>query len=259
MAAKTILNNLKVVLVRAENPVNIGQAARAMKNFGVTNLTLVRSAFHRVPEAYTVGWKAKKVLNQAVVSSSLDEALRDVGLAVGFTARKGKRRGEPKPLNDLSPQILETLRTRKVAFVFGNEKNGLSNEELRKCHLFATIPTARAYSSLNLAHAVAISLAFIFGQTKAAGRQFKKAERHFASPQEFERLMKEWHRLLQALEYKNGPKINLLQAVSEHLRHYLKRAGLEKRDLHMFRALLARIGQRLYAKYFPRPPRRLRQ
>ncbi len=239
------LKNLQVVLVRAENPVNIGQAARAMKNFGVHKLALVRSAFHRVPEAYTVGWKAKKILDRAETFNALDAALRQTAFAVGFTARKGKRRGEPRPIDVALPQILEALGDRKVAFVFGNEKNGLSNAELRQCHLLATIPVTKEYSSLNLAHAVAVSLFSVHSRIGAARHQLKKERRVSASPEEFENLMKEWQRLLAALGYKDGPKINLLQAVSDHLRHYFKKAGIERRDLHMFRALLARINGRM--------------
>lgn len=242
---KPFLKNLQVVLVRAENPVNIGQAARAMKNFGVEKLALVRSAFHRVPEAYTVGWKAKKILERAETFNALDDALRKTSLAVGFTARKGKRRGEPRPIHETIPQILETLRTRKVAFVFGNEKNGLSNAELRQCNLIAAIPVAKEYSSLNLSHAVAISVFTVFSRTQAAARLFDKAECDFATTEEFESLMQRWHLLLRSLGYQNSGKLNLLNAVSDHLRHYFKRTGIDRRDFHMFRALLSRIDQKL--------------
>lgn len=239
------LRNLQIILVRAENPINIGQAARAMKNFGVSKLALVRSAFHRVPEAYTVGWKARQILDQAKTFDALDGALRGVAFAVGFTARKGKRRGEPNPIHKILPQILETLKTRPVALVFGNEKNGLSNDELRKCHALTTIPVTKEYSSLNLSHAVAISLFSVFSQTKQAEKPFRKLKQHYATAKEFKNLMEMWGRLLKSLGYKNDPKMNLLKTVSEHLQHYFKKAGLERRDLHMFRALLNRIEQRL--------------
>ena len=179
------LKRVQVVLVRAENPINIGQAARAMKNFGLSKLVLVRSTFHRVPEAYTPGWKARTLLDRAVVKRSLGDVIKGVSLAIGFTTRAGRRRGAPKPFVELIPQVLEMVKHQKVALVFGNEKNGLSNEELAKCHLMATIPAVKEYSSLNLSHAVAISASFLFHATQEAREIFKKPERFHTTPEDF--------------------------------------------------------------------------
>jgi tRNA C32,U32 (ribose-2'-O)-methylase TrmJ len=89
------LCNIHIVLVRAENPANIGQVARVMKNFGLSRLFLVDCVPHQVQEAYTLGWNAKEILDDARVLP-LKEAIQDSVLTVGFTRRSGHSRGEPR-------------------------------------------------------------------------------------------------------------------------------------------------------------------
>ncbi len=244
MSKASFLKNLQVVLVRAENPINIGQTARAMNNFGLSKLILVNCAPHRVPEAYTPGWKARNILSRAVVVNSLDQATKKSVLAVGFTARKGKRRGEPRSFTEMIPQVLEMLRSQKVALVFGNEKNGLSNEELKKCHWIATIPTAANYSSLNLSHAVAVVAFSIFNATPDARQTFRKPERFYTKPEEFDALIEDFYGVLKLLDYRNSSNNNLLERVTVQLKHYFQKAGLERREFHLFKAFLSRIKQR---------------
>ena len=96
------MTNLNVVLVRVENPVNIGQTARAMKNFGVRNLSLVNCVPHQVNEAYTPGWIAKEIIDGAKVYSTVREAVENAGMTVGFTARIREERGGPVLLSEMA-------------------------------------------------------------------------------------------------------------------------------------------------------------
>jgi len=242
----TSLKNLQVILVRAENPVNIGQSARAMKNFGLSKLLLVKCAPHRVDQAYTPGWKARKILDQAVVYQRLEEAINQTTLAVGLTCRKGDRRGEPRSLIEVVSQILDTLKHQKVALFFGNEKNGLSNQEIAKCHVMATIPVGKEYSSLNLSHAVAISAFSVFSQTRQAKEFLKRKAGFYPKVEEFEALMDDFYRVLEMAGYRNGPgKVDMLDKILFRLEHYFKKTGLDKRELCMFKALLHRIEQKI--------------
>lgn len=230
-------------MVRAENPSNIGQSARAMKSFGVDQLILVNCAFHRVPEAYTPGWKGRKILDRARRINSLDQALRGRSLAIGFTARAGKRRGEPRSLFDIVPETLKVLRTQRIALVFGNEKSGLSNAELKKCHWMATIPAVSEYTSFNLSHAVAIVLATLYMQLPVSRNLFKKPKRFHTKPEEFEALMDDFRYLLKKLRYKNTLQVPMINKVMTGFSHYFKRAGLDRRELHLFKAFLSKIRQ----------------
>ncbi len=239
-----LLNNLQVILVRAENPANIGQAARAMKNFGLSRLALVNCAPHQTDDAYTLGWKAKNILDKAELFSSLETATQPIDLAVGFTTRSGRKRGEPRAVNEIVPQIMEAMNDQQVALVFGNEKNGLSNEELERCDLHAVIPTAPDYSSLNLSHAITVAAFSIFTQTSAAKKLLRKPERFYATSQEFDELMRHFREALLALDYQNSRKIGLLDRTLENLTHFFRKSGLEKRELHLFRAFLSKVRER---------------
>jgi tRNA/rRNA methyltransferase len=239
------LKNLAIILVRAENPVNIGQVARAMKNFGLSKLILVRCAPHQVPQAYAPGWKARDILDRAACPDNLKQVIKKFTLTVGLTSRVGKRRGEPITLAETIPRFIKTIEKQKAAFVLGNEKNGLSNEELKACHLMASIPTSSLYSSLNLSHAVAIAASSIFEQTSKGQKRYQKPERYQTSPRDFRELMQEFRKTLRSVGYANTKRYPLYDEVTTHFEHYFKRAGLERRDLRLFHAFLSRIKQRV--------------
>ncbi|MCO1333817.1 tRNA (cytosine(32)/uridine(32)-2'-O)-methyltransferase TrmJ [Microbulbifer sp. OS29] len=150
------LNNVRVVLVNSAHPGNIGGAARALKNMGLSQLYLV--APREFPAANAV-WRAagaSELLDSAIVVDTLEEAVADCGLVVATSARE---RRIPWPL--LTPRqcgeraVIEAI-THPVALVFGREDRGLTNEELQACNYHVHIPANPEYSSLNLATAVQV-------------------------------------------------------------------------------------------------------
>ena len=243
------MNNLQITLVRAENPANIGQAARAMKNFGFSRLALVNCAPHQVQEAYTLGWNAREVIDRAMTFSSLQEAVTDSVLVVGLTRRSGHARGEPRSFLEILPQILEAANDQKVSLLFGNEKNGLSNQELKLCHLAAILPTAPEHASLNLSHAVAIACSLLFNQTPESVLNLRKPERYYATQGELEDLMCDFKAVLEALDYQDSPFNDLLTRTLNNLRRLFKKAGMERREFHMFKAFLSRMEQKAQRDY----------
>ena len=240
-----MFKNIQIALVRAENPANMGQVARAMKNFGFSRLALVNCAPHRVQEAYTRGWNAKEIIDGAQVFSSLEEAIRDSVLTIGFTRRSGHARGEPRSFLEILPQILEAASHHTVSLLFGNEKNGLSNEEIQRCHLAAILPTSTEHGSLNLSHAVAIACFLLFNQTPESVLNLRKPERYYATQGELEDLMTDFKLVLEALDYQDTPYNDLLTRSLHHLRRLFKKAGVERREFHLFKAFLSRIEQKI--------------
>ena len=233
--------NIQITLVRAENPANIGQVARAMKNFGFTRLALVHCTPHQVQEAYTLGWNAREVIDQAATFSTLKEATSESVLTVGFTRRSGHARGEPRSFLDVTAQILEAAKDHTVSLLFGNEKNGLSNEEIRECHMAAILPTAPGHASLNLSHAVGIACFLLFNQMPESVLNLRKPERYYATQGEIEDLMKDLQEVLEALDYSDTPMNDLLTRTLHNFRRLFKKAGMERREFHMFKAFLSRI------------------
>jgi len=149
-------DHIRVVLVNTTQPGNIGGAARAMMNMGLSRLYLVQPEVFPSDRAIWRAAGASSILDSAVVVDSFDEAVSDCHLVVGTSARE---RRIPWPLVDpreCSTRVLSESTKSEVALVFGREHSGLTNDELQKCHLHVHIPSNPEYSSLNLCAAVQV-------------------------------------------------------------------------------------------------------
>lgn len=149
-------SNIRVVLVGTTHSGNIGATARAMKVMGLDRLYLVSPAKFPSGEATAMASSADDILANAVVVDDFIDAIAGCPLVLGTTARL---RALPQPLFDpraAAEKAVEEAGSHEVALVFGREKSGLNNEEVRHCHWLVNIPTSEQYSSLNLAQAVQI-------------------------------------------------------------------------------------------------------
>ncbi len=151
-----MLPKLRMVLVEPAGALNVGSVARAMKNFGFTQLVLVKPRCDPFgSEARQMAVHAAELLAQAQLVASLPEALSGCQRVVGTTGRHGPLPSAAQiPARGLSWLLESTISA--TALVFGPEDRGLSTDELAYCQRFVTIPTDDAYASLNLAQAVAI-------------------------------------------------------------------------------------------------------
>ena len=148
--------NVSVVLCRPRYPENIGAAARAMRNMGFDQLTVVdpqNCDLTRILKMSTHA--ASDVVEQMQVHTNLQAALATFNYVVGTTARLGGQRQSVVPAHKLAPELAAITENNRVGLVFGPEDRGLTNEDLRLCHRLVNIPTAE-FSSLNLAQAVMI-------------------------------------------------------------------------------------------------------
>lgn len=152
-----MLQNIRVVLVNTSHPGNIGGAARAMKNMGLSRLVLVDPEEFPSPKADARASGATDLLENAQVVGTLEEALVGCSLVFGTSARD---RHIPWPLLDpreTAGKCLEKIQAgEEVALVFGREYAGLTNEELQRCHFHVHIPSDPEFGSLNLAAAVQV-------------------------------------------------------------------------------------------------------
>lgn len=149
-----ICDATRFVLVRPHYPENVGAAARAMKTMGLTKLSLVKPSRLAVPEhemAFKMAVKSWDVLETAQQFPTLSEALRGIDLVFSTTARRGQRALQPRAAAQLALQA--AARGERIAVVFGNEKTGLSQEDLTLCRLGLRIPMAADQPSINLAQA----------------------------------------------------------------------------------------------------------
>ncbi|MBL0059246.1 MAG: RNA methyltransferase [Elusimicrobia bacterium] len=157
--------NLRFVLVRPRNPLNIGAAARAMANFGFNDLVVVKP-FAPVWRETTSAVGAEQLVREARAFSSIDEAIADCHLVVGTTALRARRLERPVvslpnladylAREDPSPWRKKRGETFQTAILFGPEKTGLSTPYLERCHFWLTIPTDPACPSMNMGQSVAL-------------------------------------------------------------------------------------------------------
>jgi tRNA/rRNA methyltransferase len=148
-----------VVLVETQLGDNIGSAARAMANFGLSRLRLVKP---REPwpnaRARVMASGADRILDDAELFDTLEAAIADCTLVIATTARA---HDQAKPVVD-APEAARMAQPRiaageNVAFVFGRERYGLENQEVGLADAILTLPVNPAFASLNLAQAVVIA------------------------------------------------------------------------------------------------------
>ncbi|MCX6565985.1 MAG: RNA methyltransferase [Candidatus Aminicenantes bacterium] len=155
-----------VVLVRPENPENIGLAARAMKNMGFFELRIV--GLRRLsPVAGKTAVHAEDILAAARLFGTLEEATADLHFVAASTAKRRKI-GSWVKLNEAVARIGRLRRGTRTGLLFGNERTGLTSAELRRANLIFTIPQAERQPSYNLGAAVLLTLYAIFGEAAEA-------------------------------------------------------------------------------------------
>jgi TrmH family RNA methyltransferase len=159
---------LKIVLISPRNPLNIGAAARAMSNFGFSELRLVNPYAVAFREARSAV-KAHAVLEQAREYPTVAEAVADCTLVVGTTAIGPRVLEHPlRRLEFGGKFIARKITTAPVALLFGSEKFGLSNEDMSYCNWLMRIPAREEHGSMNLGQAVAVCLYEIIRNPAAA-------------------------------------------------------------------------------------------
>jgi len=157
MTDPTPLLHWTVVLCRTQGPVNLGMIMRLCGNVGINDLRLVDPLCSGADDdARRFANHARERLAAIPIYGSLSDAIADSQLAIATTARvRDARFGSPLALTEMSAAISERKASR-VALVFGNEADGLTNDELALCPLHLHLDTPGDYPSYNLAHAVAI-------------------------------------------------------------------------------------------------------
>ncbi len=146
----------RLVLLRPRNADNLGAIARAMKNFGLSDWVVVspNPKLLELPGLHRLAVKSGDLLEQVRRVETLAEAVADCSWVVGTTMRQidGHRR--------LTPRALAAERAGRLgerwALIFGDERNGLTNDDVAQCHALSFIPTSDDQPSLNLAQAVMV-------------------------------------------------------------------------------------------------------
>ncbi|TDG14910.1 tRNA (cytosine(32)/uridine(32)-2'-O)-methyltransferase TrmJ [Seongchinamella unica] len=232
------LDNIRIVLVNTSHPGNIGGVARAMKNMGLSRLYLVDPRQFPDEQAEWRAASAVDVLEDAVVTSSLDEAIADCQFVVGTSAR-GRR--IPWPLLDprqCAERMAVASEKEQVAVLFGREDRGLTNDELKVCNLHLNIPTSADYSSLNLAMAVQVvcyELRMLLDAPSLPATEDAEWDTPFATRENMERFYTHLEETLVDVEFLDPAAPRQLMA---RLRRLYSRVRLDEMELNILRGIL---------------------
>lgn len=241
------LHNFRVVLCQTSHPGNIGSAARAMKTMGLQHLYLVKPDSFPDAHATALSTGAADLLENAIVTETLAEALSGCAFAIGMSARKRNLSHELVNVRTAAAKAIEVAAKQPVALVFGTEMSGLSNAELDFCQMLAMIPANSEYSSLNLAAAVQIMCYELRMAALEDAPLSPNTTTEFATIDSVEGFYTHLEETLLHIGYLNpaAPK-----KLMERMRRIYARIRLEKEEVNLLRGILTlTVTPRKHDKY----------
>ena len=229
-----VMDQITVVLVRPQGDGNVGQVARAMKNFGANRLKLVQPCEVDTEFCRQMASKSYEIVERAERHDTLQGALAGSQYVVGATRRIGKNRPRTLASRELPDWLLPKLTGgQQAAIVFGNEVSGLDNQELDLCHDLVEIETDPAHHSLNLAQAVLLLLYELFSQ--ALEERPESIKHQPAKHSIMERLFAHMRRMYLEVGFLNPENP---EAVMRALRRLYGRAAPNDREVRILRGIL---------------------
>ncbi len=227
------MDGLRIVLLRTHNGKNLGAVARAMKNFGLSNLVIADPGPISWADVNQMAVRASDITEQARRATSLQQAVEGCSWVVGTTMRAvaGQRQLHPQAVAEA---LVQRAQHEHVALVFGEERIGLTNQDLLRCHDVSVIPTGSEVASLNLAQA---TLVYLWEIAQARGEiAAAAAPTHLnATEREYQALEGTIRAHMQSSGFSDPDRtrhgvLDLIQT--------LKRAGLTKKECGLWQAML---------------------
>jgi tRNA/rRNA methyltransferase len=233
-----------VILVEPQLGENIGAAARAMANFGLSRLRLVkpREAWPN-PEAHKMASGADRVLDRAELFDTIEAAIADCTLVLATTARG---HDQAKPVIDASAAARQMAQRvaagESVALLFGRERYGLENHEVALADAIVTLPVNPAFASLNLAQAVVILAYEWFRHASSGALPFAMPEKSPpASKQQLLVFFEAVERELERVEFFRPP--DKRETMQINLRNIFTRMQPTQQDIRTLHGVITAIAE----------------
>lgn len=228
---------VRLVLLRPRNPENLGAVARAMKNFGLSDWAISELGTHDFAAMRRVAVHAEELLDRPRLVRTLDDAVADCAWVVGTSSRRvrGKRLLTPE---EVAREAVARGAEGRTAIVFGDERSGLTNAEVLRCHDLSVIPTEPDQPSLNLAQAV---LVYSYELKRARPREAKGGRPRAAegaSDAELSRVEEALRRALRDGGFLRGPERHAVRDLMDGLR----RARLVRREARLWETALRALA-----------------
>jgi len=234
------INNISFILHKPQLSENIGACARGMKNFNFQKLIVINPK-PTFPNdkilATSVG--ARNIINKAKNFENLEKSLKNIDVVIATSARFRNKNIKHIQLEDLKKINYE----KKVAFLFGSESSGLSNNEISYANYTLKIPTNPDFKSLNLSHSLIIIAQYVSAIISLKGSSFKKSNKvKSASKKEIISMA--------TLCIKNLEEINFFKSkdkkpiMLENLRNIFYRMELSSKETRILSGVFASLGKK---------------
>lgn len=233
-----------LVLVETQGPANLGAVARCAAAYGVHDVRLVAPQCE-VDET-TLMWACygKRVLDGLTFYDDLPAALQGLGVTVALTRRDGKHRHKHHDLASFCDKILPPyLVSGRLGLVFGNEESGLANHHLAACQYSAEIPVFSEDGSLNLSHAVAITLYEVLGRPHPLDPSAPSEHERLAGEERLNLIMEAGRKTLKMAGYPHH-RSNLEDELSK-LKEVVMRSQLQEWEVRLLLGMLKQVRHRI--------------
>ena len=233
-------SNITFILHKPQLSENIGSCARGMKNFNFQKLVIIDpKPIYPNDKIFATSVGAKNIINKAKVYKNLEPALKKVDCVIATSARFRNKNIKHIQLEDLKKIDYK----KKIAFIFGSEASGLSNNEVSYANYTLQIPTNPEFKSLNLSHSLIIIAQYVSSIIKLKKSVFKKSKKiKFAKRKEILSMAE--------LCVKNLEQINFFKPkekkpiMLENLRNIFYRMELSDKEIRILSGVFASLGKK---------------
>jgi tRNA/rRNA methyltransferase len=233
-------NNISFILHQPQLSENIGACARAIKNFNFKKLVVVNpKPIFPNDKIIATSVGAKDVINNSKVYETLESAVKKVDYVIATSARFRNKNIKHIKLNDLNKIDF----TKKVAFLFGSEASGLSNNEISYANYTMQIPTNPDFKSLNLSHSVIIVAHTVAHIIKLSSLEYTKSKKvSISSKKDIQKMI---NLCVKKLEEKNFFKpIEKRPLMLENLRSIFYKMELSEKETRILSSVFARLAKK---------------
>ena len=234
------INNISFILHKPQLSENIGACARGMKNFNFNKLTIIDpQPIFPNDKILATSVGAKNIIKNAKNFESLEKSLKNVDTVIATSARFRNKNIKHIQLEDLKKLNYR----KKIAFLFGSEASGLSNNEISYANYTLQIPTNPDFKSLNLSHSLIIIAQYVSSIINSKTSSFKKSNK--VKPSSKREIVEMANLCIHNLEEINFFKSKEKKPIMlENLRNIFYRMELSTKETRILSGVFASLGKK---------------
>jgi len=233
-------SNISFILHKPQLSENIGACARAIKNFSFKKLIIIKpKPIFPNDKILATSVGAKDIINNSKVYNSLEPAIKKIDYLIATTSRFRNKNLKHIKLNDLNKIDF----SKKIAFLFGSEASGLTNNEISYANYALQIPSNPDFKSLNLSHSVIIIAQIVANLIKLKNTKYIKSKKiKSASKNDIQQMVN--------LCIKNLEKINFFKNLEkkpimlENLRSIFYKMELSEKEIRILSSVFAGLAKK---------------